>query len=201
MPCPPFPQPALSVCYSARHDTNSGQEKKKQKVKYSQHPCSTFLVTRFKSLTFASPGLRFGCDTYKYFFNSWVQQQFELPTLGIWITIVFCFSKWIFNPSIPWKTAAESKGVAEYGLVALRPHPPDAPTCLPTRKPPGTCVALAGCGVVSWRQRQAPASSAFLSAEQWPRSPGSLPGHQGLALARCSLAGNPVLGARGSCFV
>lgn len=101
VPCPPFPQPALSVCYSARHDTNSGQEKKKQKVKYSQHPCSTFLVTRFKSLTFASPGLRFGCDTYKYFFNSWVQQQFELPTLGIWITIVFWFSKWIFNPSIP----------------------------------------------------------------------------------------------------
>lgn len=45
---------SAGVCYSARHDTNSGQKKK---VKYFAHPCSVFIVTLVgkSHLLFPSP--------------------------------------------------------------------------------------------------------------------------------------------------
>ncbi|KAF6078239.1 hypothetical protein HJG60_009116 [Phyllostomus discolor] len=78
------PSLGVGVGYRARRETDSGQTAEVHLSTSSLSVCGH----RGGAAPLLSPRpparLRFGCDTYIYFFNSWVQQKFELQSLGVW---------------------------------------------------------------------------------------------------------------------
>lgn len=128
---PLSPQPALTQHLSLLQCKTWHKLRSEKKVKYFAHPCSVFIFTIVEKshLLFPLP-LFWLWHTYIYFFNSWVQQQFYLQTLGIWMIFFFngylilpSHGKQLLSPGVQWSALRRPSAGSCH-------HPPDWPTCL-----------------------------------------------------------------------
>lgn len=116
-------------------DTMQTQVRNK-KVEELTHPPLASVIPLCPKSHLLFPFLCFGCDTYIYFFNSWVQQQFltaDARHLDYYFVVVVVSGCLILS-SYKTETAAESQGPAEHGPAAspsaalsCRPHQTNLP--------------------------------------------------------------------------